>query len=140
MRHWVIMLVELCVAWPANWCVGPRFYTFWVEKHTHVGAVDSLESLARRALAILQDVSLDDATLERMGLSDATLAAKGWARPITWLALVALLEFNDEGLAAGALPAIAKIHERLVARGTAHLELVVHNVMHTSWLAGAVPH
>ena len=108
------------------------FMYFWVEKHTHVGAVESLESLAHRARDILQDVSLDDVTLERLGCSDASLAAKGWPRPSTWLALVALLEFDDQGLSDRALPAIAKIHWRLVAKGTAHLELVVHNIMRTS--------
>ena len=68
---------------------------FWVEKHGRIGAVESLDTLARRACEILQDVSLDDETLERCGCSEAALAAKGWSRPDTWLALVTLLEVED---------------------------------------------
>ena len=111
---------------------------YWVEKHGHICAVESLESLSGRARDVLQDVSLDDVTLERMGSSEAALGARGWARPGTWLALATLLEFEDEVVASRALPAVAKLHGRLVAKGTAHLELLVENIMRTSWMAGAV--
>ena len=93
-----------------------------------------------KAKSIIQDVSLDAETMERLGCSDGMLAAKGWERPSTWVELAVLLEYEDEALARGALPSVYALHATLVARGTSHLALVVDNVKRTSWMAGALLH
>ena len=113
---------------------------FWVNAHNHICGVKTLEQLMDKAKSIMQDVSLDAETMERMGCSDAMLAREGWARPTTWVDLAALLEFGDEACARAALPSVYALHGNLVARGTAHLALVVDNITRTSWMAGAVLH
>ena len=113
---------------------------FWVNKHNRISGNESLEDLAARARAIMQHVALSDETMERMGCSAAHLAAHGWARPSTWVELASLLAFQDEAVARAHLPDMWSLHSNLVAKGTAHLALVVHNIMRTSWIAGAVLH
>ena len=68
----------------------------------------------------MQDVSLDDRTLASLGCDAAQLAANGWA-PATWIELAALLEYEDEGLARDAMPALQKLHLALARRAAAHL-------------------
>ena len=113
---------------------------YWVNNHNRICGVETLDDLTDRAKSLIQDVSLDDETMDRLGCSDAMLARKGWARPSTWVELAALLEYEDEALARAALPSVYALHGILVARGTAHLALVVENVKRTSWMAGALLH
>ena len=55
-----------------------------------INAVESLEDLAGRAKSMIQDVSLDDDTMARLGCDDAFLRAKNWS-PRTWMQLAVLL-------------------------------------------------
>ena len=100
------------------------FLHHWVNNHKHISGTETLEDLAERAKAFIQDVSLDVA---------------GWS-PANWLELAATLEYDDEALAQAAMPEILKLHMRLTSRGTAHLALVVEDIMRTAWLAGATLH
>ena len=50
---------------------------FWVNNHPRISGCTSLEDLSQRAKHIIQDTSLGDATMERLGCDHAMLAAKG---------------------------------------------------------------
>lgn len=112
------------------------FLHHWINSHRHISRMETLATLAERAKAIIQDVSLDDATMVRLGCDQALLAARGWT-PATWLELAATLEYDDQELAQVAIADVTKLHLELTTRGTAHLSLVIENIMRTSWLAGA---
>ena len=116
------------------------FLHLWVNEHPHISGIGTLESLGTTASQILQDVSLDAATLQRLGINASWFVDRGWARPQTWLKAVALLEFEDEGLAEDCMSPLVQMHAKLVARGTSHLELLLHNIKRTAWLAGACLH
>ena len=112
------------------------FLHHWINSHRHISRMETLATLAERAKAIIQDVSLDDATMVRLGCDQALLAARGWT-PATWLDIAATLEYDDQELAQAAIADVTKLHLELTTRGTAHLSLVIENIMRTSWLAGA---
>ena len=116
------------------------FLHFWVNDHVRICGGETLENLTDKAKAVLQDVALDEPTMKRLGCEDAWFARTGLARPETWVALAVLMEFEDEDLARGALPHVLGVHGDLVARGTAHLALVVDNIMRSSWIAGGILH
>ena len=89
---------------------------YWVNNHNRICGVETLDDLTDRAKSLIQDVSLDDETMDRLGCSDAMLARKGWARPSTWVELAAVLEYEDEALPRAALPNAYALHANLVAR------------------------
>ena len=86
---------------------------------------------------IIQDMSLDDGVLERLGTSRAYIHAKGWA-PATWMHLATYLAYGDADLAVAAMPEVLKRHAVLVARGTSHLALWIQNITRSSYLASSM--
>ena len=73
-----------------------------------------------------------------MGTTQAHLDAQGWA-PVSWIELVALLEYQDAERANTALPGLKQLHLALASKATAHLALVLANVSRSPWvLAGAL--
>ena len=115
------------------------FLHHWVNKSAHISNETTLADLSERAKYVLQDLSLDERTMRRLGCEPARLAEKGWS-PDTWLGLVATLEYGDELLGNGALPHLKELHLRLVSKCTSHLALVLANVARSTWTAGAILH
>ena len=109
----------------------------WVNVHKRIAGSMTLDELSSQAKGILQDLSLDDETVARLGCSAAVLAEKAWA-PANWVELAALMEYEDEDLARDAMPALQRLHLALASRGTSHLALVVDNIYRTPWLAASV--
>ena len=113
------------------------FLHHWVNKHRHIARVMSLDALSRRAMDILQDTSVTDATLTRLGCDRAYLAARGWD-PTTWVEAATLIEFGDADLARAAMTSVNRLHLSLAATATSLLALLIDNIQRTSWPAAAV--
>jgi hypothetical protein len=113
------------------------FLHAWVNKHGRIAGNATLEQLSDRAKGVLLDLSLDDRTLQRLGCSRDAMAAKGW-EPENWVDLVALMEYDNAGLAREAMAVLHLYHLRLTTKATGHLSLVVENILRTHWLGAGV--
>ena len=104
----------------------------WVNAHRHIARVQSFRSLWQAAKDILQDVSLDEHVVRRLGTTQGEILNKGW-RPETWVELAVLLAYDDAHSAEAALPRAWALHASLVARATSHMALTEDNIMRTHW-------
>ena len=102
----------------------------WVNKHRHIAREQSFRSLLQQAKDQIQDTSLAEAAVKRLGTTPEEIAMKGW-RPETWIELATLLVYDDDQLAGAELPRVWAVHASLVARATSHLALLEDNIMRT---------
>lgn len=93
--------------------------------------------LLSRAEALVQDLSLDDLAMDRLGTSQEAIDARPW-RPSTWVEEATWLVYQDRGLTTLVLPTLLGFHRRLVSRTQSHLSLTVHNFLRTSWMAATL--
>ena len=111
----------------------------WVNTHSHIANVMSLPELLAKAEASIQDMSLDDFVIERLGTSREAIDARPWT-PSSWVEEAVWQVYQDHGLTTEVLPALLGLHKSLVSRAQAHLSLTMHNVLRTSWLAASLLH
>ena len=109
----------------------------WVNNHSHIARVQTLTSLMQKAKNIIEDLSLDDNVIARLGTSREEMYAKGW-RPSTWVELATYLVYNDPLLVAPALEQVMRLHEKLVSTAVSHLALIEDNVFRTTWLTATL--
>ena len=109
----------------------------WVNEHNSIAGAYSLEGLLSRAEAVVQDLSLDDLAMDRLGTSQEAIDARPW-RPSTWVEEATWLVYQDRGLTTLVLPTLLGFHRRLVSRTQSHLSLTVHNFLRTSWMAATL--
>ena len=115
------------------------FLHCWVNKHRHIAGEKSLEQLMADAEFIIQDMSLDELVMARLGTSQADIDARPW-RPSSWVEEAIWLVYQDHELTLRVLPDVLGLHRSLVSRGQSHLSLTVHNILRTPWLAATLLH